>query len=137
MLLFYGATSFLVAVILSVVFQLAHCGAHATFPTLSRDGDVPTSWAIHEVESTADFARRSRLLTWYLGGLNFQIEHHLFPRMCHVHYPKVAAIVQTVCRELGVRYTSHATLGEALASHGRWLRRMGRAPESALLAIAG
>jgi len=125
-LLFYGATSFLVAVILSVVFQLAHCGAHATFPTLSQEGDVPTSWAIHEVESTADFARRSRLLTWYLGGLNYQIEHHLFPKVSHIHYPELAPIVQSACREFGVRYTVHDGLLPAVSSHWHWLRQMGQ-----------
>ena len=129
-LLFYGATSFFVAVILSVVFQMAHCGAHATFPTLSEDGEVPTSWAIHEVESTADFARRSRLLTWYLGGLNYQIEHHLFPRVSHIHYPELAPIVQSACREFGVRYTVHDGFFPAVSSHWHWLQQMGRRAQS-------
>jgi linoleoyl-CoA desaturase len=80
------------------------------------------------VQSTVDFAQGNRILTWYLGGLNFQIEHHLFPRICHVHYPRIAEIVKTVCAEFGVRYTANASFFGAIGSHGRWLRRMGRAP---------
>jgi linoleoyl-CoA desaturase len=125
-LLFYGATSFFVAVILSVVFQIAHCGDHTAFPTLSESGDVPSSWAVHEVESTVDFARGNAALTWYLGGLNYQIEHHLFPKICHVHYPGIAPIVERTCREFGVSYTAHGGLFPAVSSHWRWLRQMGR-----------
>jgi len=126
-LLFYGATSFFVAVVLSTVFQIAHCAAHASFPTLSEEGDVPNSWAVHEVESTVDFARRSRLLTWYLGGLNYQIEHHLFPKISHVHYPRIAPIVQAACADFGVKYTVHERFFPAVSSHWRWLQKMGRA----------
>jgi linoleoyl-CoA desaturase len=71
------------------------------------------------------------LLTWYFGGLNFQIEHHLFPRICHVHYPLIAEIVRDACAEFGVRYVAHETFLGALASHWRWLRRMGNRPAGA------
>jgi linoleoyl-CoA desaturase len=125
-LLFYAATSFFVAVILAVVFQVAHCGVDASFPTVSDSGEVANSWAVHEVESTVDFARRSRLLTWYLGGLNYQIEHHLFPKISHVHYPRIASIVEAACVEFGVRYTAYDGFLAALSSHWRWLRKMGR-----------
>ena len=125
-LLFYGTTSFFVAVILSVVFQIAHCGEHAAFPALSETGDVQSSWAVHEVESTVDFARGNPALTWYLGGLNYQIEHHLFPRICHVHYPAMAGIVERACAEFGVTYTVYDGLFSAVSSHWRWLRKMGQ-----------
>jgi linoleoyl-CoA desaturase len=127
-LLFYGATSFFVAVILSVVFQIAHCGEHASFPTLSATGDVESSWAVHEVESTVDFARGNPVLTWYLGGLNYQIEHHLFPKICHVHYPGIAPLVENTCAEFGVSYLAYPGLFPAVSSHWRWLRKMGRRP---------
>jgi linoleoyl-CoA desaturase len=81
---------------------------------------------VHQVETTVDFARSNRLLTWYVGGLTFQIEHHLFPRVCHVHYPAIAKIVQAACAEFGVRYAAHESFHAALASHWRWLRHMGR-----------
>jgi linoleoyl-CoA desaturase len=83
---------------------------------------------VHQVETTVDFAGANRLLTWYVGGLNFQIEHHLFPHICHVHYPHIAKIVRATCAEFDVRYTAHETFLGALASHWRWLRRMGHAP---------
>ena len=125
-LLYYAGTSFVLSLVLSVVFQLAHCVEEADFPE-PRPGTsrLPDAWAVHQVETTVDFARGSRVLTWYLGGLNFQIEHHLFPRICHVHYPRVADIVQAVCAEFGVRYTAHERLFGAISSHWRWLRRMG------------
>ena len=69
-------------------------------------------------------------MCWLLGGLNFQIEHHLFPRICHTNYPAIAEIVEATCREYGVRYTQHESFLAGLASHYRWLRRMGQ-PEAA------
>jgi len=126
-LLFYGAISLLLGVILSVVFQLAHCVEEAEFPHLGAGSDhVAEGWAEHQVRATVDFARDNRLLTWYLGGLNFQVEHHLFPKVCHVHYPRMSGIVEAVCSEYGVRYASHERLFGAVSSHWRWLRRMGR-----------
>jgi linoleoyl-CoA desaturase len=79
-------------------------------------------WAIHQVLSTTNFARRSRLLTWYLGGLNYQIEHHLFPRICHLHYPALSPLVEQTCLKFGVRYSAPETLSAALSSHYRLLR---------------
>ena len=93
-------------------------------------------WAIHQVETTANFARQSRLLTWYVGGLNHQIEHHLFPRICHVHLPVLAGVVEQVCREHGVRYSAHSSFWRAVASHYAWLRSMGR-PAAFLQEVQG
>ncbi len=125
--LFYVATAWLVGLVLGVVFQLAHCVEEADFPAVPPgDRPVPGGWAVHQVQTTVDFARRNRLLTWYVGGLNFQIEHHLFPRICHVHYPRISAIVEAFCAERGVRYAAHDGFLAAVRSHWRWLRRMGR-----------
>jgi linoleoyl-CoA desaturase len=126
-LLFYGATALLLGFILSLVFQLAHCVEEAAFPHLAPGSNrVPEGWAEHQVRTTVDFARGNPLLTWYLGGLNFQVEHHLFPKICHIHYPKMSRIVAAVCSEYGIRYASHERLTGAVSSHWRWLRRMGR-----------
>jgi linoleoyl-CoA desaturase len=126
-LVYYAGTSFVLGLLLSVVFQLAHCVEEADFPEPPPGTDqLPDAWAVYQVQTTVDFARGSRLLTWYVGGLNFQIEHHLFPHICHVHYPRIAGIVQTVCAEFGVRYTAHESFFGAVSSHWRWLRRMGR-----------
>ena len=137
-LLFYGASTFAISIILSVVFQLAHCVEEARPTAISpADGRIHESWAIHQVESSVDFARGNRLLSWYLGGLNYQIEHHLFPRICHLHYAALSTIVQATCADFGVRYTAHDRLGAAIASHGRWLRRMGRADSTPPIEVVG
>lgn len=112
---------------LSVVFQLAHCVQEAEFPLPSGNtGDMENTWFIHQIETTVDFARGSRVASWLLGGLNFQIEHHLFPRVCHVNYPAMSKVVEQTCREFGIRYTSHASVWSGIRSHYIWLRRMGR-----------
>jgi linoleoyl-CoA desaturase len=125
-LLLYACTAFIAAVMTSVVFQLAHCGEHTAFPTVPATGKVANTWAVHQVETTANFSPRNRLLTWYLGGLNYQIEHHLFPKICHVHYPRISGIVEAVCTKYGIRYHAHKSLLPAMSSHWRWLRQMGR-----------
>ena len=78
--------------------------------------------------TTVNFCRSNGALSWLLGGLNFQVEHHLFPRICHIHYPKISRIIEQTCREYGVPYRSHPTLASGLASHWRWLQRMGQQP---------
>jgi len=133
-LLCYLTASFAQGVALSIVFQLAHCVEEASFPLPQADtGRMQAPWAVHQIETTVDFARGNRLLFCFIGGLNFQIEHHLFPRVCHVHYPALAHIVEETCREYELPYAVHATFRAGVASHFRWLRQMGR-PEMASLA---
>lgn len=123
---FYGITVFVLGMVLSVVFQLAHCVEEAAFPLPDAEtAKLDQPWAVHQVETTVDFFRNSRLATWFLGGLNFQIEHHLFPRICHIHYPALAGVVEATSREFGVRYQVHKTIWGGMASHFRWLRAMG------------
>jgi linoleoyl-CoA desaturase len=129
--LFYGAAAIVLGLVLSVVFQLAHCVEQAEFPLPRQDtGRIENAWAIHQVETTVDFARRSPVAAWLLGGLNFQIEHHLFPRICHVNYPAISKVVEQTCKEFGLRYTEHESFWSGVASHFRWLRRMGMADTS-------
>jgi linoleoyl-CoA desaturase len=117
--------SLALGVVLAVVFQLAHAVPDAEFHAAGA-GVMPTGWAAHQVGATVDFAPSNRLLCWYVGGLNFQIEHHLFPDVCHVHYPALAGIVETTCRESGIPYRSSPTLRAAIAGHYRYLRSLGR-----------
>ena len=125
---FYVAATIVLGLVLSVVFELAHCVEQAEFPLPGRDTRrIENAWAIHQVETTVDFARGSRLAAWLLGGLNFQIEHHLFPRICHIHYPAISKLVEQTCRELGVKYNAHESFWSGVVSHFRWLRRMGMA----------
>jgi linoleoyl-CoA desaturase len=118
--------------ILSVVFQLAHVVDSAEFvtPTYTNDKEViENEWAIHQVKTTADFGTNSAFLTWSLGGLNFQVEHHLFPRISHVHYPALNKIVKETCAEFGIPFLEHKTFLDALKSHVRQLKVMGSEPE--------
>jgi len=119
--LVYVASAGVVGLTLSVVFQLAHCVPEA-IPAPGRSA----SWAECQVAASVDFARGSRLLGWYLGGLNFQIEHHLFPQLCHAHYQGIAPLVERTCHEFGVSYHARPTFRAALASHFRLLERLGR-----------
>lgn len=123
----YAVVCFAQGVALAVVFQMAHCVEEARFPLPGEDtGRLATPWAVHQVETTVDFARDNRLVCWLVGGLNFQIEHHLFPRICHIHYPALSRLVEETCRDFGLRYVAHKTFMAGVASHFRWLRRMGR-----------
>jgi linoleoyl-CoA desaturase len=127
-LLCYFAAAFVEGVTLSIVFQLAHAVEEADFPMPAGEtGRIENDWAVHQVETTVDFARTDRFVSWFTGGLNFQIEHHLFPRICHVNYPAISKVVEETCREFGIRYVVHKTFFAGMASHFRWLRRMGTA----------
>jgi linoleoyl-CoA desaturase len=116
-------------VTLATVFQLAHAVSEVQFHA-PGEGLLTSDWATHQVNSTVDFARGSRLCAWYLGGLNFQVVHHLFPTVSHVHYPRLAPIVEDCCHRHGVRYRAWDTFHEALGANLRWLRALGRAPEA-------
>jgi len=122
LLLVWGLAIFTLGNVLAGVFQLAHCVGEAEFFGSRR---IESDWAEHQVATTVDFARANTLLGWYLGGLNFQVEHHLFPRVCHLHYPALSRIVEATCSSHQVRYRCEPTLRSALAANWRWLRRMG------------
>jgi linoleoyl-CoA desaturase len=115
-----------VGLILGVVFQLAHISGDAEFPEpVGSPPHIANEWAIHQIETTVDFAPRNRLLSWYIGGLNFQVEHHLMPHICHLNYPRLAPIVAATCEEFGIRYNCHPTWRKAFGSHWRELRILG------------
>jgi linoleoyl-CoA desaturase len=98
----------------------------AEFPMPKPDsGCIENTWAVHQVETTVDYARTSPIAVWLVGALNFQIEHHLFPRVSHVNYPAISKLVEATCSEFGVKYSEHKSYRAGLASHYRWLRRMG------------
>lgn len=117
---------FAMGLTLAIVFQLAHVVEGVHFEEGYNDTRISQEWAKHQVITTANFAMRSKFVNWVVGGLNFQIEHHLFPRVSHVHYPAIAPIVQEVCKEHGVQYTSFPTVGKAVASHYRFMRWLGQ-----------
>jgi linoleoyl-CoA desaturase len=119
-------------IVLGIVFQLAHVVEEATFPEpIGNPLHIENEWAIHQVQTTADFAPRNTLLNLYVGGLNYQVEHHLLPHICHIHYPKLAPIVKQTCEEFGIRYNCFPTWRAAFASHVHSLREMGQAQAAA------
>jgi linoleoyl-CoA desaturase len=117
---------FTAGIILSVVFQLAHTVEGTVYPVPDSKGNIETAWAIHQLQTTVNFARNNKWLSWYVGGLNFQIEHHLFPGTCHVHYPAIAPIVKETAEEFGIPYMENNTFFAALKSHIRTLQKFGR-----------
>lgn len=115
----------LAGLILSIVFQLAHVVEGTKFPMPDEKGNIENEWAIHQMETTADFSRNNWLITYYVGGLNFQTEHHLFPRICHVHYPEIAPIVEATAKEFGISYIYNETIGKAFKSHMNVISKLG------------
>ena len=86
---------------------------------------IENHWVIHEMLTTNNFARSNKALCWYVGGLNFQIEHHLFPKVCSIHYPAISPIVEQTAKEFGIPYNCNETFSEAVASHYRTLKQFG------------
>ena len=123
----YGVAALILGATLSIVFQSAHCLEQAEFPIPDSNQSMDNSWAIHQVETTVDFAPKKRALTWFLGGLNFQVEHHLFPGICHLNYPVISKIVASTCADYGIQYRMHPTFLGAIRAHVRWLYLMGYA----------
>lgn len=119
----YAVTSGLV---LSMVFQLAHSVEETTFPeVIIPENKMQDEWAIHQLKTTANFATASKVITWFLGGLNYQIEHHLFPKISHIHYPVISKIIKKRCNELGLNYIEHKTVARAIISHVNHLKNLG------------
>ncbi len=112
--------------ILSTIFQMAHVVEGAEQPMPDVDGVVACEWAVHELHTTSDFARDNLFLNWYVGGLNFQIEHHLFPNICHVHYRKISPIVEQTAKQFGFEYNLKPSFSNAFASHVMRLKDLGR-----------
>lgn len=111
---------------LAIVFQPAHVMEENTFEDADKTDVVEENWAVHQLKTTCNFAHKNRILSWYVGGLNYQIEHHLFPNVCHVHYRKIAKIVKKTAEEYNIPYKSYPTFLSALVSHGRMLYALGR-----------
>ncbi|MCD6066956.1 MAG: Linoleoyl-CoA desaturase [Bacteroidetes bacterium] len=124
----YLLMQFVSGIILTVIFQLAHTVEETSHPIPDADGTIENNWAIHQLNTTVNFSRKNKWISWYVGGLNFQVEHHLFPTICHVHYPHIAPIVKATAEEFGVPYLENETFGLALRSHIRTLKRFGSLP---------
>lgn len=110
---------------LATVFQLAHVVSETDFKTI-EGAKVEEEWMLHQIQSTANFATKSKVLTWILGGLNFQVEHHLFPKICHVHYPAINRIVRQTCEEYNIQYNEFKSFWSAFRSHVQVIHAMSK-----------
>ncbi|MEM6993285.1 MAG: acyl-CoA desaturase [Myxococcota bacterium] len=131
MLAVYVLVAWVWGLTLATTFQLAHCTTSAEFSPWPAAGEpMGHAWAEQQLATTVNFAHDNPVVTWYIGGLNYQIEHHLFPKVCHLHYPALSQIVQDVCAERGVKYRVHGSVIDALRAHVVHLKRVG-APRAA------
>lgn len=113
--------------VLSLVFQLAHTVEHTAFPMPDDQDRFDDEWAVHQLKTTANFATDNKLVCWLVGGLNFQVEHHLFPKISHVHYPEISKIIQQACADFNIPYIVYPKVRQAVASHISHLKHVGTA----------
>jgi linoleoyl-CoA desaturase len=116
--------------ILAIIFQPAHVVEGIEFPVPDSTNTLENTWAVHQLHTTSNFGNKSRWFSWYVGGLNFQVEHHLFPNICHVHYRHLASIVRSTAHEFGLPYKSFDSFWLALGGHIRLLKQLGVQPVS-------
>lgn len=116
---------YIAGLVLAMIFQPAHVVPTSTYPHLEEDGKINVDWATNQMLNTANFAPGARLFSWYVGGLNYQVEHHLFPNICHVHYRKISSIVRDTAFEYNIPYHSYKTFFDALSNHTKMLKRLG------------
>ncbi|HMJ46830.1 MAG TPA: acyl-CoA desaturase [Ferruginibacter sp.] len=126
----YLVANVVMGLFLSFVFQLAHVVENTEFEYIPLDSTkhIDSAWAEYQLKTTANFAMDNKIISWLVGGLNYQVEHHLFPRVSHVHYPAISKIVQQKCREYNFPYNQYPTMGKALASHFRVMKNLGKKP---------
>jgi linoleoyl-CoA desaturase len=124
----YGVVIFVCGVVIASIFQLAHVVEGTAFPEPDPTSNkIEDEWAKHQVLTTANFATRNKLISWLCGGLNFQVEHHLFPKISHIHYPALSKIVRETCEDYNINYIEYPTLWSALGAHVRHLKTLGQA----------
>lgn len=117
---------FVTGFILSVIFQTAHVMPSSEYPLPDEDGNMKNNWAVHQLSTTTNFSPRSRIFSWFIGGLNYQVEHHLFANISHVHYRKISEIVKQTAREYNIVYNCEPTFMHAVYAHGKMLYQLGR-----------
>lgn len=128
--------NFAEGLVLALVFQLAHLVQDTEMPNPKPNEDIAESWAEHQMRTTANFARKSSLAAFTCGGLNFQVEHHLFPKVCHIHYPAISEIVRETALEHGLPYNENETFFSALQSHYRFLKIAGQPDFNSNMVVA-
>ncbi len=123
----YLTMGIVLSLFIAFVFQLAHAVEGPEFSAAGlEDKVIETEWAVHQIKTTANFAMDNKVVNWVVGGLNYQVEHHLFPRIAHIHYPAVSKIVRQKCAEFGLPYHSFPTVGDAMKSHFHTMKLFGQ-----------
>jgi len=129
-LLFFVSLHIGLGFTLAIVFQLAHVVEETefTFAPVNETTHIENEWAIHQLKTTSNFSPNNKLVSWFAGGLNYQIEHHLFPRISHIHYPALSKIVKEKCEEFNVPYNCIPSFNGAVQSHFRFIKSLGKKP---------
>ncbi len=122
----FFAMHFVAGLITTTVFQLAHVVEHTDYFQPDSDNEIENSWAVHQLMTTCNFAKKNHLLSWYVGGLNYQVEHHLFPNISHVHYGDIAPIVKQTAKDFKIPYHEIDTFWSAVKSHWGMLKKLGQ-----------
>jgi linoleoyl-CoA desaturase len=125
-IVFFISMHFVTGFILTVVFQTAHVVTTVDYPLPDSEGNMENTWAVHQLHTTSDFAPKNKVLSWFIGGLNYQVEHHLFPNISHVHYPAISKLVREMAEKYGFPYHVQPGFLRAVAEHGRMLKKLGR-----------
>ncbi|WP_093024453.1 fatty acid desaturase family protein [Pustulibacterium marinum] len=124
----FFAMHYTAGLILSVVFQLAHVVEDVETPLPEENGTLKNTWAIHQLFTTANFSTKNKIVNWFTGGLNHQVEHHMFPNISHIHYAKISKIVKETASEFNLPYHEYQTTRKAIASHFKHLKELGQRP---------
>ena len=119
---------YVAGIILSIVFQLAHIIEEANTYVPGPSGTMKNTWAIHQLFTTVNFSTKNPVMNWFTGGLNHQVEHHIFPNISHVHYTKISKIVKNTAKEFNLPYYEYKTTRKAIIAHFKHLREMGNKP---------
>jgi len=119
---------YVAGLILSVVFQLAHIVEDTDMPLPDETGSMKNTWAIHQLFTTVNFSTKNKVVNWFTGGLNHQVEHHIFPNISHVHYSKISEIVRETALEFNLPYHEYKTTRGAIIAHFKYLKQMGLKP---------
>lgn len=121
----FAALHFTAGLLMAVIFQSAHIMPECEFPVANESGSIENNWAVHQMMTTTNFSPKSRVFSWFVGGLNYQIEHHLFSNICHTHYRDISKIVSKTATEFGVKYNLEKSFFTAIMNHGRMLKQLG------------
>lgn len=124
-LLMFVGMHLVTGILISLIFQTAHIMPDCRFIN-TQDVLIEENWAVHQIFTTTNYAMTNRTFSWFFGGLNYQIEHHLFPNICHVHYPQISKIVRDTTAEYNLPYYAQKSFRSAIINHFQMLKNLGR-----------